>query len=381
MTGPKLERRVRAGVAAVFVLVLSMATAVGGATIASSAVPEPSFVVDPPPAFGDVAWDAKFYSEIMWLADQQITTGYSDGKFHPTESVSREAFAAFLYRLEGKPSVTLPSRAPFSDVKNSDQFYTEIVWLSKRGITTGWPDGTFRPKEKITREAIAAFLYRFEGKPSHSAPNRSPFKDMTTRSKFFKEVTWLAKSGITTGYANGTFRPKIEVSREAIAAFLYRGNTLMNTDGTYKVGSKVQAGTYVAYQHGLRVCVWQRMAPDGEVIGWNFTNSGRNVVEIKSTDGSFWTKGCGAWAPLQKLSPKATTFGGGISVVGFHMKAGLYASTVEPGCEWTSFSGLGGFPMDVLDEGALDDKPASVRLGPGEAIRVAGCDIWRRVGS
>jgi len=214
--GTKFTRRSRAGFSALIVFVVAISAAIGGATTAAA---------DDPASFSDVTTDAKFYSEIMWLADQQITTGFSDGTFLPTESVSREAFAAFLYRLDGEPSVSLPSRSPFKDVKSSAQFYKEIVWLSKEGITTGWSDGTFRPKDKITREAIAAFLHRAEGKPSYSAPSRSPFTDMTTRSTFYKEVTWLARSGVTTGYSDGTFRPKVNVSREAVAAFLYRSTT------------------------------------------------------------------------------------------------------------------------------------------------------------
>ncbi|WP_430868465.1 endo alpha-1,4 polygalactosaminidase [Demequina aurantiaca] len=179
--------------------------------------------------FSDVGFDAKFHTEIIWLARQKITTGYSDGSFHPKESVSREAFAAFLYRLAGKPAVALPSRSPFKDVNKSDQFYKEIVWLASQGITTGYSDGTFRPEGNITREAIAAFLYREAGKPSFSPPTKSPFRDMTPRSSFYKEVTWLAKSGVTTGYSDGTFRPKSSVTREATAAFLYRGHASLES--------------------------------------------------------------------------------------------------------------------------------------------------------
>ncbi|WP_159449164.1 SpoIID/LytB domain-containing protein [Demequina sp. NBRC 110055] len=172
--------------------------------------------------FSDVPASHQFAKEISWLAGEGITTGYADGTFRPKDEVSREAFAAFLYRLSGRPSVSLPSTSPFKDVAKGSQFYKDIVWLSKQGITTGWADGTFRPKDTIDRDAMAAFLYRYKGSPSFSAPKTSPFKDMSTSSKFYKEVTWLRSTGITTGYADGTFRPKSGVSREATAAFLYR---------------------------------------------------------------------------------------------------------------------------------------------------------------
>lgn len=172
--------------------------------------------------FSDVLSNSQFADEIMWLAASGITTGYADGTFRPKDEVSREAFAAFLYRSAGSPTVSVPSRSPFKDVSTSAPFYKEIVWLSQQGITTGYADGTFRPKNEISREAMAAFLYRFHDTRSFTAPKSSPFTDMKTSSQFYKEVTWLRSTGITTGYADGTFRPSGSVTREATAAFFMR---------------------------------------------------------------------------------------------------------------------------------------------------------------
>ncbi|WP_084622534.1 SpoIID/LytB domain-containing protein [Demequina oxidasica] len=175
------------------------------------------------PSFPDVPKSHQFYSQITWLAGEGITTGYADGTFRPKESVSRGAFSAFLYRMAGSPKISsMPSSSPFSDVKTTDQFYKEIVWVSKKQITTGYADGSFRPYESISREAIAAFLYRYEGWPSVTVPGYSPFSDVPTTSQFFKEIIWLYTAGITTGYSNGSFAPQGDTAREAIAAFLYR---------------------------------------------------------------------------------------------------------------------------------------------------------------
>jgi hypothetical protein len=173
--------------------------------------------------FRDVTGSYQFYKEISWMSDKGITTGYQDHWFYPERQVSREAFAAFMFRLAGEPSVSLPSKSPFKDVKTTDPFYKAIVWLEDEGITTGWADQTFRPDWSISRSAMAAFLYRYEDRPSYSAPKSSPFKDMTTSSKFYKEVAWLASSGMTTGYSDGTFRPYSGTSRAATSAFLFRG--------------------------------------------------------------------------------------------------------------------------------------------------------------
>lgn len=176
--------------------------------------------------FRDVLGTYQFYKEISWMTDRGITSGYEGKWFYPEREVTREAFAAFLYRLDGSPSVAVPSKSPFKDVKTSDQFYKQIVWLEETGITTGWPNKTFRPDLSISRSAMAAFLYRFDrydGGPSYTAPKTSQFKDMKTSSKFFKEVSWLANSGMAKGYSDGTFRPYAGTSRAATAAFLFRG--------------------------------------------------------------------------------------------------------------------------------------------------------------
>ena len=179
-------------------------------------------VVGGDPSFKDVSTTSAFYDEVTWLAASKVTTGYSDDTFRPRNSVTREAMAAFLYRLEGSPKFTPPRKSPFKDVPTTATFYKQVAWLAATKITTGYADGTFRPRNAITREAMSALLYRMEGKPAFAPPKKSPFKDVSTKATFYREVTWLASTGVTTGYADRTFRPRNSVTREATAAFLYR---------------------------------------------------------------------------------------------------------------------------------------------------------------
>lgn len=111
-------------------------------------------------AFSDVSAAHPFVEEIGWLADEGITTGYDDGTFKPSAKVTRQAMAAFLHRLAGSPDVELPAQPAFSDVPFSHPFGDEIHWLADEGITDGYDDGTFRPSGNITRQAVAAFLFR-----------------------------------------------------------------------------------------------------------------------------------------------------------------------------------------------------------------------------
>lgn len=96
--------------------------------------------------------------------------------------------------------------------------------MQQEGISTGWADGTFRPGEAVSREAMAAFFYRAAGSPQFEAPAVSPFKDVASTSPFYKEIAWMSSAKLSTGWADGNYRPYDEVSREATAAFFYRAD-------------------------------------------------------------------------------------------------------------------------------------------------------------
>ena len=186
--------------------------------------PQPSTPTTPSvnSPFTDVAADNPFVDDIAWLKQQGITAGWSDGTFRPTDGIERQAMAAFLYRAAGEPNVQLPKQSPFTDVNPNDPFYKEIVWLKQQGITAGWSDGTFRPTDGIERQAMAAFLYRAAGKPKVQLPKQSPFADVKPSDPFYKEIVWAYQRGITTGWPDGTFRPHDQIERQAMAAFLHR---------------------------------------------------------------------------------------------------------------------------------------------------------------
>lgn len=179
-----------------------------------------------PAPFRDVLGTAAFVADIRWLSQAGISTGWADGTYRPLSPVARDAMAAFMYRLAGSPAYTPPARSPFRDVPTTSAFYREICWLAARGITTGYGDGTFRPAEPVARAAMAAFMYRFAGRPAWSPPAKSPFADVSASAPFYAEITWLYARGISTGWveASGarTFRPGQAVARDAMAAFMNR---------------------------------------------------------------------------------------------------------------------------------------------------------------
>jgi hypothetical protein len=181
--------------------------------------------------FSDVRTGAPFYADIYWLTEHKITTGFADGTFRPATSVTRQAFAAYLYRYAhgGTDAGVCPAgTSSFPDVPDSSPFCGDIKWLAGTGITGGFADGTFRGTNPVARQAVAAFLYRYNhgGADGGVCPaGTSAFNDVADTSPFCMDIKWLATTSpqtITTGFADGGFHPTTNATRQATAAYLHR---------------------------------------------------------------------------------------------------------------------------------------------------------------
>ena len=184
-------------------------------------------------AFADVGPRHKFFTEIEWMAATGKSTGEKQQsgppRYFPQQSLSREAMAAFLFRMNGDKAYVAPADSPFADMQPNDKFYREITWMHEAGLATGTrqPSGkpVYEPKQAVTREAMAAFIYRMQ-KAKASSPATSPFDDVQRGDKFYKEIAWMQSEKLSTGYRQTTgkplYKPREQVSREAVAAFLYR---------------------------------------------------------------------------------------------------------------------------------------------------------------
>jgi CSLREA domain-containing protein len=198
-------------------------------------------VIDAPVAradhFVDIPSSHPFHDDIAWLVDEGITTGYPDGTYRPGAVVTRAAMAAFLYRFDGSPAFTPPAVATFPDVPPSHPFFLEVEWAAATGITTGFDDGTFRPNESVTRQSMSAFLHRVAGEPAFTPPTSPSFSDVPLVHPFFLEVEWMAANDTTTGFEDGSFRPGGPVTRQAMAAFLHRIHLVVHPPTTTTTSS------------------------------------------------------------------------------------------------------------------------------------------------
>ena len=163
--------------------------------------------------------------------DYMIANGIMNGTsetpktFSPKTPTNRAMIVQILYRLEGQPEVS--GELQFNDVTKGRWYYNAILWAVQNGVTKGVSDTKFNPDGYVTREQIAAFLYRFE------APEEAPdpavlagFPDSQAVSNYAKEaMSWAVGKGIINGKGrNGEsyLDPKANANRDEVATMIYR---------------------------------------------------------------------------------------------------------------------------------------------------------------
>lgn len=177
-------------------------------------------------AFLDVSHSTPHAEDIWWLASEEISSGYSDKTFRGTSAVARQDMAAFLWRASNLPSyrASAEDKEAFADVNEGTSHAQDIWWLAAKGISTGYPDGTFKGQDTVVRQDMAAFLYRLAGSPAYtpSQADKKQFVDVTEKTPHAREIWWMVSTGLTQGYGDGTFRPQNAVTRADMAAFMRR---------------------------------------------------------------------------------------------------------------------------------------------------------------
>lgn len=172
--------------------------------------------------------DVNFTGDYHYGIDFMVSNGYMNGTsataFSPDLPMNRAMLVTILYRLAGEPAVS--GSNVFTDVKESDYFYKAVLWASSNGITTGTSATTFSPADHLTREQIAAFLYRyaqFAGKDTSARDSLSKYTDAGTISTYATEaMQWAVGSGIINGVTSTTLQPKANATRVQIAVMVWR---------------------------------------------------------------------------------------------------------------------------------------------------------------
>ena len=180
---------------------------------------------DPRP-FTDVTEADWFYDEVQYVYENGLMIGDSDTTFGPNGTTTRAQVVTILYRLEGEPDLSGENLGyPYEDVP-ADTWYTDAVyWARLNGIVLGYSDTQFAPDDPITREQLAAMLYRYaqyKGYDVTATGDLSGFADADTVSDWAEEaMSWSVGAGLIQGDENG-LTPTATAIRAQIAAILMR---------------------------------------------------------------------------------------------------------------------------------------------------------------
>ena len=169
--------------------------------------------------FADIRKTDYFYNPVLWALQSNVTTGTSSTTFGPDNPCTRGQTVMFLWRAAGSPAPTLTEN-PFEDVKESDYFYTAVLWAVEQGITKGTSATAFSPDAPCTRGQIATFLYSSQGKPDTEGDSR--FSDVSESDYYYTPILWAAQNNVTGGIGNGMFGPNQTCTRAHIVTFLYK---------------------------------------------------------------------------------------------------------------------------------------------------------------
>ncbi len=210
-----------------------MTTAVYTVTVNTAALPEPITpgVDNKKPAskpevklpFTDVSTSDWFYDDVAFVYKNGLFSGTDSRSFSPNASMTRAMLVTVLYRLEGEPTVT--GRSSFTDVRSGAYYEKSVIWAAANGIVTGTDSTSFSPDAKVTREQLAAILYRYaqyRKLDTDASAKLNSFTDADSVSAYASEALgWAVSEGLING-ASGKLMPKGDATRAQVAAILHR---------------------------------------------------------------------------------------------------------------------------------------------------------------
>ena len=169
--------------------------------------------------FGDVPQNSWFADAVKYVSENKLMNGTSTTAFSPNGNMSRAMLATVLYRMSGE---TAEADSSFGDVSSSAYYAAAVSWASNKGIVNGTGADAFSPNASITREQLAAMLYRYAGEPSVSA-DLSAYTDTVDISPYAsKAVEWCVAKGILSGKSATRLAPQDTATRAECAAMLQR---------------------------------------------------------------------------------------------------------------------------------------------------------------
>jgi len=183
--------------------------------------------------FRDVKTTDWFYEAVEYVAQNNMMSGTAANIFSPNQTTTRGMIVTILHRMEGEPTTT---GTTFSDVAKGQWYTNAVAWASANDIVTGYGGGIFGPNDAITREQMAAILYRYaqhKGYETGASGNITSFSDGGKVSSYaVQAMKWAVGSGLISGVSNNTLSPQGGATRAQAATILMRfcNNVLPGTE-------------------------------------------------------------------------------------------------------------------------------------------------------
>ena len=174
--------------------------------------------------FIDVKKSDWFYEDVLYVFKAGLMNGTDPDKFSPEDSTTRGMIVTILYRLEGQPKVS--GKCAFKDIASGSYYEKAIIWASSKGIVNGYGDGEFGPEDNITREQMAVIFWRCcncKGMDTSLRADLSGYSDAGKISSYALDaMMWANASKLMGGNGDGTLSPAGDATRAQAAAMLHR---------------------------------------------------------------------------------------------------------------------------------------------------------------
>ena len=174
-------------------------------------------------SFTDVDTDDWFADAVQYMLDNGMMNGVTDTTFGPGTTTTRGMIVTILYRLEGEPDTTASS---FTDVASGMYYADAVAWAKANSIVTGITETIFAPDQAITREQMAAILYRYAQYKGYDVTASNDLSSYTDASRISAYATtamqWANAEGLITGNTSTTINPTGNATRAEVATILMR---------------------------------------------------------------------------------------------------------------------------------------------------------------
>ena len=180
-------------------------------------------------SFADVSptRDTWCYTQVMQASEAGLMNGYGSSLFGKNDPITRGQMVQILYNYYGEDCGT---NSGFSDVPSSVWYAKAVTWASKKGVVSGYSNGTFGPNNKLTREQMVTILYNVAGRPATNTSALAQFNDRGQVAAYaVNGFSWAVSNKVVSGTSNTTLSSRGTATRAQVAVILIR--YLENVEG------------------------------------------------------------------------------------------------------------------------------------------------------